>query len=329
MSEAAPNDIAGAPAAGSVLRVGTLSTAVVAAALLVLPFLLKGYFIYMLALVFANAIAVIGLSFLLKYGGEISLGHNLFMAVGAYGAAILGVKLGVPFPLDLILAVAISGLVGLIIAFPSRRLSGIYLAVATLALGLTVPELALTWNAVSGGFDALYVPIVKLSWIDKSSIQYFFALILLFLTVGAVVYFRHSRQGIALLLARDHPRAAETFGISLAWCRLSAFGISATITGVSGVAFAYVTQSVAPDSFTFWNAVYVLVGSVVSLQRMNLVAALAGSAFITLLPQYLASTGEWPPILFGAALFLIILFTTCGRSIVEGVRSFAARCGCG
>lgn len=294
-------------------------------ALLIVPFLAGSYIAYVVALMLVNALAIMGVTFLLKYGGEVSIGHNVFMAVGAYGTAILSLRWGVPFPLNIVISVAASVVLGLVVAFPSRALSGIYLSVATLAMALTVPDMALSLNAVSGGFQAIYLPVPQVPGLSKVTVQYMLALIVFLLAVGAVSYFRKSRHAVALLMGRDHPSAAATFGVSATWCRMSAFAISAGITGLAGAIFAYVAQSVAPDSFTFWTAIYLLVGSVVGLQRTGMLATLFGAAFITLLPQYFAGAGALPPILFGVAIYLVILVATCGDSIWSGLRRMLPR----
>jgi branched-chain amino acid transport system permease protein len=306
-------------------RLPGVANLLVCAALVAAPLLLSDYLVYVIALVLTNAIAVISVSFLLRYAGEVSIGQNLFMAVGAYAVAILRIHYSVPFPLDLLFGLIVSAVIGLIVAFPSRQLSGIYLSVATLAVGLTVPELASVINLVFGGSQALFVPLPKVVGVRTGVVQYGVALSTFLLTVGAAWRFRRSRQGLALIVGRDHGRAAESFGVSLRWRRLSAFTISAAIAGVSGGVFAYVTQSVAADSFTFWNAVYLLVGATIGLRSLSLLGSLGGSLFITVLPQVFAGSGAAPPILFGLALYLCVLTGSYWKELANAAAHFAGK----
>jgi branched-chain amino acid transport system permease protein len=295
---------------------------VVCLALFAIPAFFGNYLVYVAALVLTNAVAIISVSFLLRYAGEVSIGHNLFMAVGAFSVAILRMHFFIPFPIDLFCAMGFSALIGLVVAFPSRHLSGIYLSVATLAIALTVPEFASIVNNIFGGSQAVYVSLPRALGAPPIEVQYFVALLTFLLVVAAVGRFRRSRQSLALIVARDHGRAAESFGVSLQWCRLSAFTVSAAIAGLAGGAFAYVTQSVASDSFTFWNAVYLLVGATIGLRSLSLTGSLAGSLFITVLPQIFAGSGALPPILFGAALYLCVLAATYWKEITDNLLRF-------
>jgi branched-chain amino acid transport system permease protein len=287
--------------------------------LMLLPFGLSGYWTYSLGVCFANAIGVLAVTMLVRYGGEVSIGHSFFLAAGAYTVAMLDKHLGLPALVSLPLAVALGVVLGIAFAFPSRRLSGIYLAVTTMALALALPEIILLAGPAAGGFEGLYVAHDILPGVPKTLQQYYFALVLLFAAVAALARLHASRQGLALLTARSHPAAAEAFGIARDWARLSVMGISGGLAALSGAALAFTSSTVSPNSFTLWTSIFLLVGSVVSLYDLSLLGALVGGLFVTLMPQLLAGSGDWIPVLYGVALLAVIL----GARFVPALRKRA------
>jgi branched-chain amino acid transport system permease protein len=294
------------------------------AALAALPFLLSGFWTYSIGVALANAICVLSVSVLVRFGGEVSIGHNFFMAAGAYTVAILEKHWGVPFYVSIFPAAFISLGLGLAFAYPSRTISGIYLAVATMALGLAVPEILLQWSSLTGGFEGLYVSGQLTAKLSKDLQRYYVALLVLLAAVYALKRLRQSPQGLALLTARHHPRAAEAFGVTISWARLSVMGISAAIAGIGGGTLAFVSSTVSPNSFSFSTAISLLVGSVASGYALSLPAAVFGAAVITLVPQYFAANGEWVPVFYGATLLAVILI---GNTAGPALRRAGARLG--
>lgn len=280
---------------------------VLGAGLAVLPLLLNGFWLYSLGVTFANAVGVLAVTVLVRYGGEVSIGHSFFLAAGAYTVAILDRHLGISALLALPLAVGLGVGLGIVFAYPSRRLSGIYLAVTTMALALALPELIIQAGPVAGGFEGLYVAGNVVPGVPKPLQQYYFALLLLFAAVAVLARLRASRQGLALLTARSHPAAAEAFGVGRDWARLAVMGLSGGLGALSGAALAFTSSTVSPNSFTLWTSIFLLVGSVVSLYGLSLSRALIGGAFLTLVPQMLAGSGDWIPVLNGVALLGVIL----------------------
>lgn len=302
MNSAASNPLARLRTAGALhlpLLLGGL--------LLVLPFLMPSSYLFIAGICFANSLGVLSVSFLVRFGGEVSIGHAVFMAAGAYTVAILETQAGIPLWLSLPLAVAVGAALGLAFAWPSRRMSGIYLAVTTMALALALPEIIDAGDRWTNGYEGLYVAQELLPFASMGMQRYYAALLILFLGAWAVARLRLSRQGMALLLARTHPAAADAFGTSRTWARMSAMGISAGLAGGAGAAMAYASATVSPTGFTLWTSIFLLVGSVVSLYGLTLGRALLGGAFLTLIPQVLAGAGAWIPVLYGSTLMLVIL----------------------
>lgn len=276
-------------------------------ALLVLPLIGGGYWIYTLGLCFANAIAIIAVSFLVRYGGEVSIGHGVFVAAGAYVVALVEKNWGLPVFVSLPLAALAGGVFGVLFSYPSRHLKGISLAVTTMALALAFPEFLMHFSKISGGYEGLYVKLDALAGVPRNLQRYYLPLLVLFAVVALLRQFRRSRQAMALLLIRDSTHAAESFGVRRSWARVSCMALSAAIAAIAGAMQAFAASTVSPNSFTLWTSIFLLVGSVVSLYSLSLVGALAGGLFLTLVPVLLAGAGDWVPILYGAALLAVVL----------------------
>ena len=275
--------------------------------LLALPFLAGGYWTFTLGLCFANAIAIISVSFLVRYGGEVSIGNGVFVAIGAYTVALIEKYFGLPLLFALPFAALAGALAGVIFSFPTRYLSGIYLAVATMALALALPEVLLYFSSVTGGYEGLYVNLDAIPGVSKGMQRYYVPLFGLIVIVLLLRHFRRSRQAMALLLIRTSSHAAESFGIRRSWARLSCMALSASIAAIAGALLSFSSSTVSPNSFTLWTSIFLLVGSVVSLYSLSIVGAVLGGLFLTLMPLLLAGAGDWVPVLYGAALLSVVL----------------------
>jgi branched-chain amino acid transport system permease protein len=312
LAQASNRPIAGQSGRTDLMRLGLLA---LVALLMLVPLIAGGFLLYSLALCFANALAVLSVSALVRYGGEVSIGHSFFVALGAYTVAITEHQLGLSVLVSAPIAMALGGVAGFVFAFPSRRLSGIYLAVATMALALALPEILIGFEKMTGGFEGLYIALDLIPGVSKPLQRYYVTLAVLGLVCFALAQFRRSPQGMALLMARAQPRAAEAMGITISWARISIFTLSAAIASLAGALLAFSSSTVSPNSFTFWSGVFLLVGSVVSLNGLSLPAAVAGGAFITLVPTYLANAGDWVPILYGTALIAVTLAANAGHLV--------------
>ncbi|MEN5162670.1 branched-chain amino acid ABC transporter permease [Achromobacter kerstersii] len=276
-------------------------------ALMLLPMAAGGYWTYTLGLCFANAIAIMSVSFLVRYAGEVSIGHGVFVAAGAYTVALMERYVGVSLLASLPVAAVAGAVLGMAFAFPSRFLSGIYLAVATMALALALPEVLLHFSSVSGGYEGLYVKLDALPGLAKETQRYYLPLAGLVAVALLLRHFRRSRQAMALLLIRTSPHAAESFGVRRSWARLSCMALSGAIAAIAGAMLSFSSSTVSPNSFTLWTSIFLLVGSVVSLYSLSILGSLLGGLFLTLMPLLLAGAGDWVPILYGSALLIVVL----------------------
>jgi branched-chain amino acid transport system permease protein len=292
-------------------------------ALLLAPFVLDRFYLGELALVFIYAIAGLGLMLLVGYTGLVSLGHAAFLAIGAYAQAYLLTR-GWPFPLALAMAAASSAAVGVMIALPAVRMTGIYLAVATLAFAVIVEHLLMHWNSVTGGFRGLAVPPAQWLGIDLGSPMAFYWLCLGFLVAVLILALNllRSPTGRSMVAIRDSEISAESMGIHLARTKTLAFALSAGCTGLAGALFAHKIGYLAPDAFTFLVSIQLLLMVVVG-GLGSLHGAIYGAIFIGLLPQGLALLRDaLPPVvaqlpglepgIFGLILVLFLIFEPLG-----------------
>src|SRR4051812_18009778 len=227
--------------------------ALVLAFLALLPLMFSGYWTFTLGLCFANAIAIVSVSFLVRYAGEVSIGHGVFVAAGAYTVALMEKYFGLSLLASLPVAAVVGAVLGMIFAFPSRNISGIYLAVATMALALALPEVLLHYSSISGGYEGLYVKLDAIPGVAKSMQRYYLPLAGLVAVVLLLRNFRRSRQAMALLLIRTSAHAAESFGVRRSWARLSAMALSAGIAAIAGALLSFSSSTVWPNSFTLWT----------------------------------------------------------------------------
>jgi len=254
-----------------------------------LPFMVSNYRVFQFTLVMVYAIALLGLNILTGYNGQISLGHGAFYAIGAYVAAILMDKFGVPYWLTLPAAGASCLVIGFLFGLPALRLEGLYLALATFALGVSMPQLLKDKHLEhwTGGVQGIVIikpdppfglPISQDQWL------YFFCLAVALLMFALGWNLLRGRVGRALIAIRDQPVAAEAMGVNNAMYKSLAFGVSAMYTGVAGALGAIAVQFVAPDSFGIFLSITFLVGIVIG-GLASIPGAIYGAIFIQFVPN--------------------------------------------
>jgi branched-chain amino acid transport system permease protein len=297
--------------------------AVLAVLALAAPQILGEFYIGELGAVYIFAIAGVGLMLLVGYTGLISLGHAAFLGIGAYVNAVL-LNQGVPFLITLPLAGLVAALCGAAIGRPTLRMSGLYLAIATLAFGSIVGTVFQKWTAVTGGFDGFAVPTPYVFGIavESASGIYYVSLVVLAFVLWVSANLLRSPTGRAMVAIRDSEVSAQSMGIHLARYKTLVFAVSAGMTGLAGALFAHYVRFLAPDAFDVLLSVQfvtiVFVGGLGSLR-----GAILGAMFVRLLPQFIAvirddlpfGIGRLPglePSLFGLVLVLVILFQPGG-----------------
>ncbi len=276
-------------AAPALTRTQVTGLAVLLVAACVLPFLLGNYRVFQLTLALAYAIALLGLNMLTGYNGQISLGHGAFYAIGAYTAAILMDKANFPYWATIPVAGIVCLAVGFAFGLPALRLEGLYLALATFALGVAMPQILKHkdlehWTGGSQGVVIMkpeppgWLPLSQDQWL------YFFTLAWTVLLFVAGWNLLRGRVGRALVAIRDQPIAAQAMGVNTALYKSLTFGVSAFYTGVAGALGAIAVQFVAPDSFSIFLSITLVVGIVVG-GLASISGALYGALFIQFIPN--------------------------------------------
>jgi branched-chain amino acid transport system permease protein len=255
----------------------------------VLPFVVSNYRTFQFTLVMVYATALLGLNILTGYNGQISLGHGAFYALGAYCAAVLMDQAGVPYWLTVPAAGAVCLVAGFLFGLPALRLEGLYLALATFALGVAMPQV-LKYDHLAkwtGGVQGIVIakPEAPLGLpLNPDQWLYFFTLAVTLVMFVLAWNLLRGRIGRALVAIRDHHVAAEAMGIDNAIYKSAAFGVSAMYTGVAGALSAIAVQYVAPDSFSIFVSIVFLVGIVVG-GLASISGALYGALFIQFVPN--------------------------------------------
>jgi len=291
--------------------------------LLILPALLDNYFISLLNFIAIYSIASIGMMLLTGYTGQVSLGHAAFLAMGSYTSAILTIK-GWPFLVALPLSGIFAALVGIVIGLPALRLSGLYLAIATMGFAFIVDEILVRWESLTRGNLGIYLssPSIGPLTLDSEKSFYYLGLVILILTLLAAKNILRSPTGRAMIAIRDSEVAAQTMGINLAKYKTVAFAMSAFFTGIAGSLYAHKVTFINPESYTLLVSIELLVMIIIG-GLGSLHGAIYGTAFVILLPQLIILTKDHLPSfvrdqtgleagLYGLMIILFILFEPLG-----------------
>ena len=289
------------------------------------PWLAPRYFVFLASVMLVNAVVAIGLNLLSGYTNQLSFGHAGFLAIGAYTAALLTIHApALPVVVALAAAGVVTAAVGLAFGVPCLRLSGLYLAMATLAFGFVIGEVILNLDALTHGADGLRVPAARLgAWpLATDTARYYLVAAVATLLVASALNLAHTRTGRALLAIRESEIAAQASGVPVARYKTIAFGVSAFYTGVAGGLFAFVVGFLSPDAFDVFLSVdfvvMIIVGGLGSVP-----GSIVGAAVVTVLHDSLAAFQGYRPLIFGAILVACMLFMPGG--ITSAARALARR----
>ncbi|NLM46323.1 MAG: branched-chain amino acid ABC transporter permease [Firmicutes bacterium] len=274
--------------------------------------LIAPYYQVNLYLMGINIIAAVSLNLIVGFTGQLALGHAGFMAVGAYVSAVLTLKLGQPF-LPAILAGAVCAFViGIIIGLPTLRLTGDYLAIATLGFGEIIRGLLVNIDYVGGAAGINGIPkLTNWTWL------YLFTL----LTVFSIKNFVNSTHGRACIAIRDNELAAETMGINTTYYKVLAFSIGAFFAGIAGALYAHYFFLIQPATFSFMKSfdalVMVVFGGLGSITG-SIIAAMA----VTFMNAALINFGSLRMIIYALLLVIIMVFRPQG---LMGTKEFTLK----
>ena len=291
--------------------------------LLVAPFVVPDYYRTQIVFICIYGIAGFGLMLLSGFTGQISMGHAAFLAIGAYAEAILQAR-GMPFVVSAPAAILLAAAAGVAIGLPALRLSGIYLAIATLAFGFIVEEVMARWESMTGGSAGMLVPGVNLAgfMLEGDHAFYYLCLACVILVALATFNLLRSPTGRAFIAIRDSEVSAQSMGVSLSRYKTLSFGISAGITGLAGALYAHQIKFLSPEQFTLFVSIEFLMMIVIGgMGSMH--GAVFGAIFVIGLPELISVAKDYLPqavaeqtglktTIFGVIMILFVLFEPLG-----------------
>jgi branched-chain amino acid transport system permease protein len=255
--------------------------------LFTLPLYFGNFWLGIINSIGITLIAAVGLNILVGYCGQLSIGHVGFIAVGAYTSAILTNRLGLPFPVGLIGAGLVAGLVGIIFGLPSIRVKGFYLAITTIAAQFIIIWVINHWG-YTGGFNGITVPYASIGGLvfRSEASQFYLIIIITVICVFLAKNLTRTKVGRAFIAIRDNDLAAEVMGVNLLYYKLLAFFIGCFFAGIAGSLLAHYTGSLFGEQFTFTESIlYVAIIIIGGLGTS--VGPIFGVVFIRLLQQFL------------------------------------------
>lgn len=287
----------------------------------IVPVVASPYYATLIITMLAFSIALLGLNLLFGYGGLLSLGHAMYMAMGAYSVAVLGSRFGIrSFELQLLVAVVASGTAAAIIGLMCVRYTTIFFSMLTLAFGMIFHSFLFKFYELTGGETGIsvarpsllgfaFAKMSKTTFLIGPFYWYVLALFVAMFAIMAIIV--RSPYGLALQATRDNPRKTEFLGVSILKVRYVAFVISAVYCAVGGAIMAVSVGAADPD-LAFWtqsgNLVFILVLG--GLGQMF--GSIAGSVVFTLLQDVLMAHTQYWRFALGALLALIIIFSPQG-----------------
>ena len=277
-----------------------------------------------LAQVVLVAVVLTGaLNLLTGTAGLLALDTVVFYGLGAYTAAILSVNFGTSFLVDVAAAIAITSVIGAICGFALVRLTSIFFAVATMALAISFHTTVLNWGDLTRGpMGYRGIPPVRLfghtvgGWLQAYYVTAVFCLIALFVMHRVM----HSFYGNAVRAIREDEECALSLGLRTRLMRVQVYTLHAAILGAAGALYAHSNQFIGPDNFVMFESALVLTGVIVG-GIGSLPGAVIGGIVMVLLPEALRGIGNLRALMFGAVLFLSILFLP--RGLFSEVRGLA------
>jgi len=298
---------------------------------LVPPILANPWKLGILNLIAVHAIVVLGLNLFIGYAGQISLGHAAFFGLGAYGSAILTTGFSVPSFAAMILTATGVALTAIVIGLPALRLSGHYLAMATLGFNIVVHNIFVQWDQITGGPSGLpgVPPLAALGLTFQGEARQYYllwgaAMIALTLSLNLV----RSGVGRGLAALAEDEVSAAAIGVDVRRGKIAVFTVSAVFAAIGGSLFAHYMGTVTPDTFGIFASIDFIIMAVIGGMG-SLWGSLAGAAIVTLLPHLLGPLEDSRDIIYGLIVVAILLLFPRGllADIADQAKSRLARVG--
>jgi branched-chain amino acid transport system permease protein len=292
-----------------------LAIAALVVALAFVPmFVHSDYVLTLLDLAGIYAIAVMGLGILLGFAGQMSLAQAAFLGIGAYTSGWLTTQLGWPVWPAMAAAVLLSALVGLAVGYPCLRLSGHYLALATIGFGIIAQLVLINWKPVTNGSDGMSgIPAPKIGpWtLDTYGTYYYLVLVMVLVCAYIAWRIKTTRVGRALQAIRENEIAARATGIDATRYKIIAFVLAGAYAGLAGSLLAHDIKFISPDSYSFDQSVVFLVMLIVG-GSSSIGGAIIGAVLLTMLPEVLRPLKGSYIMVYGAAVIAMIIFMPQG-----------------
>lgn len=261
--------------------------------------------LFMLFLIYG--IIAVGLSILVGLTGLVSLGQAGLFALGSYTGAILATRLGFDMLAATLAGALVSGLFGALLAYPSVRVRGVYLAVVTIAFGIIVENVAIEWQSLTGGTTGLTsIPMPNVFGYPISGYVFYTVLAVSLFVVTLLAYnLKTSRFGRAMLAVAQSETAARSLGIDATAMRTLAFVAAAVTAGMAGTFYAFLNSYISPDIFTFADSIRFLL-MVILGGATSTFGPVIGAYILTYLPEHLQQFAEWQKFAYGALLLTVM-----------------------
>lgn len=289
--------------------VGALALGIVS-----LPWVLgNAYLLRVWMLLLIYALIALGLNLVVGLAGLVSLGQAGLLAIGAYTTAILTTKLGVGFIPALVASMVLSAVFGVLLAYPTVRVKGVYLAVITIAFGIVVENVAIEWSSLTGGTTGISnIPKINLFGLELDDTRFYYLIGAIFLVAFIVHYnLMHSRFGRAMRAATQSETAIRSLGVNPISARTLAFALAAAYAGVAGTLYAYLNNYVNPDTFRFLDSLRYLL-MVILGGSGTVLGPLIGAGILTYVPEAFQAFGVWQHFAYGALLAFVIFAMPMG-----------------
>ena len=298
-----------------------IALAVAIALLFAWVFIKGGYLLTVLQLAMIYGVFCVGLNFFMGYTGQASFGQNAFAAIGGYGSAILTVQYGWEPILALVVSMAVAGVAAVVVGYPTLRLRGHYLAMATFALGLITYDVSVQWTDLTQGYMG-YSGIPPLGigpfTVEDEKLKLICLAVILVIGVWLSSRLRHSRFGRALRAISSTELGAAALGIRVPRYKLLAFIIAALYASVAGSLFAHTVGFISPEVFGLQMVVVTFTMLYVGGIGTVLGPAI-GAVIASLLPEVVRSTGRFQDIAYAAVLILMLIFVPKGLSTLGSI----------
>ena len=264
--------------------------------------ILNLYYERIMIFICINIILAVSLNLIIGFTGQLTLGHAGFMSIGAYSAAMVTIKLNVPFPIALLIGGIFAGTIGFLIGLPTLRLKGDYLAITTLGFGEIIRVIITNLEELGGGRGLSGIPLkTTFPWV-------FFIMIFSILIIYNVV---RSSQGRAMMSVREDEIAAEAMGINTTKYKIMAFVLGSFFAGIAGGLYSHYLMFIKPDQFNFLKSVdivtYVVMGGMGSLS-----GSVLATGVLTYLPEALRKFNDYRMVIYPIALIIIMRFRPQG-----------------